>query len=357
MPLSFPAAPFGLRRVRLLVATVALGLVVAGLSVVHIGFGGFDERLPLLVGGAFVLVLICAPALIFLRARPALLACALLAVFLVPTAISRGFDVHVARARTFFGVYRIVEADGVRSFYHGTTLHGREWPRADGSTESRTTYYGIGTPYFELLSALTRRPSPVVIGLAGLGTGSLACYARPGDEVRIYEIDPVVVRLARTHFAALRNCAPHASIAVGDARLLLDRERRTLDFLALDTFASDAIPVHLLTLEAFRIYLRVLARDGILAVHISNRSLDLEPVLAALAERVGLFARIKRYSAPKDLPPPRPSASSTVVVLTRDEGTFRALDLDAGWTALGSPDRVRAWTDDYASIVPLLRWW
>ena len=352
-----PAASFGLRRGRLLVATVALGLVVAGLSVVHIGFGGFGERLPLLVGGAFALVLVCAPALIFLRARPALLACVLLAVFVVPTAISRGFDVHVARARTFFGVYRIVDADGVRSFYHGTTVHGREWPRADGSTESRTTYYGIGTPYFELLSALTRRPSPVVIGLAGLGTGSLACYARPGDEVRIYEIDPVVVRLARTHFAALRNCAPHATIAVGDARLLLEREQGTLDFLALDTFASDAIPVHLLTLEAFRIYLRVLARDGVLAVHISNRALDLEPVLAALAERVGLFARVKRYSAPKNLPPPKPSASSTVVVLTRDEGTFRALDLDAGWTALGSPGRVRVWTDDYASIVPLLRWW
>ena len=351
-----PAAAFGLGRVRLLVATVALGLVVAGLSVVHIGFGGFDERLPLLVGGAFVLVLICAPALIFLRARPALLAGALLAVFLVPSAISRGLDVHVARSRTFFGVYRIVEADGVRSFYHGTTLHGKEWPRADGSTESRTTYYGIGTPYFELLSALTRRPSPVVIGLAGLGTGSLACYARPGDEVRIYEIDPEVVRLARTHFAALHNCAPHATVAVGDARLLLEREQKTLDFLALDTFASDAIPVHLLTLEAFRIYPRVLARDGILAVHISNRALDLEPVLAALAERVGLFARIKRYSAPKNLPPPRPSASSTVVVLTRDEGTFRALDLDAGWVPLGSPDRVQVWTDDYTSIVPLLRW-
>ncbi len=310
----------------------------------------------MLVGGAFVLVLICAPALIFLRARPALLAGALLAVFLVPSAISRGLDVHVARSRTFFGVYRIVEADGVRSFYHGTTLHGKEWPRADGSTESRTTYYGIGTPYFELLSALTRRPSPVVIGLAGLGTGSLACYARPGDEVRIYEIDPEVVRLARTHFAALHNCAPHATVAVGDARLLLEREQKTLDFLALDTFASDAIPVHLLTLEAFRIYPRVLARDGILAVHISNRALDLEPVLAALAERVGLFARIKRYSAPKNLPPPRPSASSTVVVLTRDEGTFRALNLDAGWVPLGSPDRVQVWTDDYTSIVPLLRW-
>ena len=248
-------------------------------------------------------------------------------------------------------------ADGVRSFYHGTTLHGAQWPRADGSIESRSTYYGIGTPYFELLSSLTRRPSPLVIGLAGLGTGSLACYARPGDEVRVYEIDPVVVRLARTHFAALRDCAPHANVAIGDARLLLEGEQASLDFLALDTFSSDSIPVHLLTLEALRISQRVLAPEGVLAVHISNRHLDLEPVLAALAERVGLVARIKRYAAPKGLPPPQPSTSSLVVVLTRDEGTLRALDLDAGWVPLGSPGRVRIWTDDYASIVPLLRWW
>ena len=357
-----PSSPSGLRRVHLHAAAVALVFVIAGLTVVHIGFGGhigfgsFDRDLPPLVVVAFVVVPVCAPALIFLRAQPALLAGALVAVFLVPNAISRGREVHVAGARTFFGVYRIVEAGGVRRFYHGTTLHGAEWPRADGSTESRTIYYGIGTPYFELLSALTRRPSPVVIGLAGLGTGSLACYARPGDEVRIYEIDPVVVRLARTHFAALRNCAPHATVAVGDARLLLDRERATLDFLALDTFASDAIPVHLLTLEAFRIYLRVLARDGVLAVHITNGYLDLEPVVAAVAERLGLFARVKRYSAPKDMPVPLASTSSNVVVLTRDEGTFRALDLDAGWVPLGSPDRVRVWTDDYTSIVPLLRW-
>ena len=173
----------------------------------------------------------------------------------------------------------------------------------------------------------------------------------------MYEIDPVVVDLARTHFAALRTCAPHATFAIGDARLLLERERTPLDLLALDTFSSDAIPVHLLTLEAFDTYLRALAPEGVLAVHISNRYLDLEPVLAALADRIGLAARIKRYSAPEDTPRPRLSESSTVVVLARDEGTLHALDLDAGWVRLGSPDRVRVWTDDYASIVPLVRWW
>ena len=353
-----PAAAPALRRVHLLVAAAALSLVVAGLAAVHGNDGNAGEDFsPLVLGSFTVLVVLAAPALLILRARPVLLAGALLAVFLVPAAISRGVDVHVARERTFFGVYRIVETDGVRSFYHGTTLHGSQWPRADGSIESRSTYYGIGTPYFELLSSLTRRPSPLVIGLAGLGTGSLACYARPGDEVRAYEIDPVVVRLARAHFAALRDCAPNAKIAIGDARLLLEREQASLDFLALDTFSSDSIPVHLLTLEALRIYLRVLAPEGVLAVHVSNRHLDLEPVLAALTERLGLVARIKRYRTPKDAPPPQPATSSDVVVLARGEDTLRALDLDAGWVPLGSPGRVRVWTDDYASVVPLLRWW
>ena len=353
-----PAAPFALRRVHIIVATVALGVVVGGLAAVHGNAGDSGDGFSaLIIGACVVLVTFAAPALLVLRSRPALLAGALLAVFFVPAAIPRGGDVHVARDRTFFGVYRIVEADGVRTFNHGTTLHGSQWPRDDGTIESRSTYYGIGTPYFELLTSLAHRPSPQTIGLAGLGTGSLACYARPGDDVRVYEIDPVVVRLARTHFAALRDCAPDAAVAVGDARLLLERESVPLDFLALDTFSSDSIPVHMLTVEAFQIYLRVLAPEGILAVHISNRHLDLEPVIAALAERFGLAARIKRHTAPENVPPPQPSTSSTVVVVARDESTIQALDLDEGWVALGSPDRVRIWTDDYTSIVPLLRWW
>ena len=350
-----PAASTGLRRSRAIVAAVALVLVVAGLSVV-LGGGGEGRDTGSFSLGALALVALCAPALAVLRARPALLAGALLAVFLAPAAISRGADAEVARERSFFGVYRISEADGVRTFRHGTTLHGAEWARPDGSIESRTTYYGPGTPYAEVFAALAQRPSPLAIGMVGLGTGSLACYARPGDEVRIYEIDPVVVRLAREHFAALRTCAPHADIAVGDARLLLEREREKLDVLALDAFASDAIPVHLLTQEAFRIYLRALAPEGVIAVHITNRHLDLEPVLAGLARRTGLAGRIKRHVAPRDAAPPKPSESSDVVVLARDESTLLALGLDAGWVALGPPGRARVWTDDHASIVPLFRW-
>ena len=364
-----PAAPVVLRRGHYLAAAVALGIVVAGLVAVHGGFGGdtggssaagdAGEGLsPLAIGTVAALVVLAAPALLMLRARPVLLAGALLAVFLVPTVAAHlGGDEHVARARTFFGVYRITEADGLRSFYHGTTLHGAERHRADGTIESRTTYYGTETPLGELLASLARHPDPLVLGLAGLGTGSLACYARAGDEVRIYEIDPAVVRLAQEHFAALRTCAPDAAVAVGDARRLLEREETALDFLALDAFTSDAIPVHLLTEEAFRTYVRVLAPEGVLAVHISNRHLDLEPVVAALADRTGLSGRIKRYAAPEALMKTREATHSHLVALARDEETLRALALDAGWVPLGDPGRVRVWTDDYASIVPILRWW
>ena len=349
-----PAATPHLSRGRLIVAAVALVAVVAGLSfVLTEGFG----RESWLWMGALALAALCAPVLGILRTQPVLLAGALLTVFLAPAAISGSSNGDIVRERSFFGVYRIGESDGVRTFRHGTTLHGAEWRRPDGSIESRATYYGIGTPYHELFAALARRPSANAIGMVGLGTGSLACYARPGDEVRIYEIDPVVVRLAREHFAALGACAPDANIAVGDARLILDRERARLDVLALDAFTSDAIPVHLLTLEAFQIYLRTLAPDGVIAVHISNRHLDLEPVLASLAERMGLAGRIKRYRAPEGVTPPELVKSSDVAVLARHEDALRALELDPGWVALGPSDLVQVWTDDYASIVPVLRHW
>ncbi len=355
-----PVARVRLRRGHYIAVAVALGVVVAGLSTVLGDTSSFmgESASTFVFVTCLALVALAAPALLILRARPALLAGALLAVFFVPSLVARhAADEHIARERTFFGVYRIVESEGLRSFFHGTTLHGAERHHPDGTVDSRITYYGPGTPYAEVLASLARRPDPLVLGIAGLGTGSLACFARTGDAVRIYEIDPAVVRLARKHFAALRTCAPDAHIGVGDARLLLTREETTLDFLALDAFTSDAIPVHLLTAEAFQTYLRVLAPEGILAVHISNRHIDLEPVVAAIAARTALVGRIKRYSATEEQMESRASTSSHLVALARDEATLGALDLDTGWVPLGSPDRVRVWTDDYASIVPLLRWW
>ena len=347
------------RRVHYIAGGAAVAAVLTGLVAILDGFGqGAEGALSAFAMGLCVItVVLCAPGLLFLRPRPALLAAALLAVLLAPALIARQGADQVALERTFFGTYRITETTGLRSFHHGTTLHGAELRLADGTVESRTTYYAPDTPYGDVMAGLARRPGPLVIGLAGLGTGSLACYARPGDELRIYEIDPAVVRLARTHFSALRDCAPDAVVGIGDARLLLARESASFDFLTVDAFSSDAIPVHLLTLEAFRVYMRALAPEGVLAVHISNRHIDLEPVIAALAARTGLAALGKRYSAPPALQESHASRSSNVVVLARDEETLSALGLDEGWVPLGAPDRVRLWTDDYTSIIPLLRWW
>ena len=354
-----PRRPEAARRVHYIAGGAAAAAVVTGLVAILDGFGqGAEGGLSAFTAGlCLITVVLSAPGLLFLRQRPAVLAAALLAMLLAPTLIARHGADHVALERTFFGTYRITESEGLRSFHHGTTLHGAELRLADGTVESRTTYYAPDTPYGDVMAGLARRPGPLVIGLAGLGTGSLACYARPGDELRLYEIDPAVVRLARTHFAALRDCAPDAVVGIGDARLLLARESTPFDFLTVDAFSSDAIPVHLLTLEAFRVYLDVLAPEGVLAIHISNRHIDLEPVVAALAARTGLAARAKFYSAPPELQESRASRSSHVVVLARDEETLLALGLDEGWVPLGAPDRVRLWTDDYTSIIPLLRWW
>ena len=348
-----------LRHTHYIAAGSALAVVMAGLAAILGGFGRGEEGglSSFAIGLCLILVALAAPGLLILRSRPALLAGALLAMFLVPTLIARYGDGHIALERTFFGTYRITESDGLRLFYHGTTLHGAERHRPDGTVDSRITYYGAGTPYSEVMTSLVRRPGPLVLGIAGLGTGSLACFARPGDEVRIYEIDPAVVRLARNHFAALGNCAPDAIIGVGDARLLIAREDVAFDFIALDAFTSDAIPVHLLTLEAVLSYLRVLAPDGVLAIHISNRHIDLEPVVAALAARTELVARKKFFSAPEAQSETQASTSSHLVVLARGQETLDALRLDEGWVPLRAPDRVRVWTDDYTSIVPLLLWW
>ena len=353
-----PATPMLIGRAHRVACVSGLVLIVAG-SAMALGVNGNEtEASPihragtyLYLAGAAVVAILAARAFL---AHPAWLGAVVAITFFAPGLSGRD-TIEIARERTFFGVYRVEEADGVRSLYHGTTLHGAEWRRPDRTIESHTAYFAEGSPYADILHALHRRGSPMVIGIAGLGTGSLACYAHAGDTVRIYEIDPAMVELARTHFAALGTCAPDATIVIGDARLALEAETATFDVLALDAFSSDAIPVHMLTEQALRSYLRVLAPHGVIAVHISNRYLNLEPLLAALTERLGLAARIKHHMPDDENEPPRLALPTTLVGIARNEAVLGGLELDAGWRPLESDERVHVWTDDYASIVPLLR--
>ncbi|MDE0208034.1 MAG: fused MFS/spermidine synthase [Candidatus Tectomicrobia bacterium] len=333
---------------------------LAALAVLH------GTTLPALWGAAVTVALLaCAPGLSLLCAWPRLLAAVLACVAVTPAVARMAGETQVARERTFFGVYRVVDkemdADGqaqpFRLLWHGTTLHGAEAYLGDGETESRTTYYAVEGPQGEVFGALQAERPALRIGLAGLGVGSMLCHTRPADAVRVYEIDPAVVEVARRHFTALGRCGRNATVLTGDARWVLEREAEgSLDFLSLDTFSSGQIPVHLLTAEAFETYFRALAPEGVLAVHISNRHLDLEPVVALAAGRLGLAGMVKHHKVPAEERPLR--ISSQVVVLAREQSALASLQLGADWQVLKTLKPSwwrRAWTDDAASLVPYLR--
>ena len=341
---------------------LSVSAAVAAIACLHV------DRLPVWVrlGGVLFLVL-SLPGLWSLRPRPTGLCAALLVMSLSPASAwaLRGGEV-VARERTWFGVYRVVEMAGegvmpgrLRLFFHGTTLHGMAWQRQDGEMESRTGYYAPEGPYGDVMRGLRRRKDSLRLGVVGLGAGSLLCYARPGDAVSVYEIDPAVVSLARSHFTALENCAPQASVKVGDGRLeLRAAPPGSMDALFLDAFSSGSIPVHLLTLEAFEDYLRVLRPDGLLAVHISNRHLDLEPLLGLTAGELGLAGAVRLYKAPRWSVRGALPMMTHLAVLASDGSVIDDLELGGGWRPLETRRPTwwrRAWTDDSASLVPYLR--
>ena len=197
------------------------------------------------------------------------------------------------RVRNFYGVMSVKERYPQKpewrglALYHGRTLHGFEHtlPAMRGRP---TTYYTEDSGVGRALTAV-RGAAPLRVGLVGLGVGTLAAYGKKGDYFRFYEIDADVVRLAREYFSFLPQCAATVDVVAGDARLSLEREPpQQFDVLVLDAFSGDAIPVHLLTAEAFVVYLRHLRADGVIAVHISSRYVDLVTVVTAMARHFEL---------------------------------------------------------------------
>jgi spermidine synthase len=196
------------------------------------------------------------------------------------------------------------------------------------------------------------------VGVVGLGAGTLACYAKAGQRWTMFEIDPAVVAIARRDFTYLSNCALDARMVVGDARLTLQAEApASLDLLAVDAFSSDSIPLHMMTREALGVYGRVLSRDGLLLIYITNRFLDLEPVVAALAADGGWQVRVLRYQPGTADTPALVSARSTWVALSRDPARLAAFTAAGGaWRPLPPPTGAPVWRDDFASVLPVLRW-
>jgi spermidine synthase len=261
--------------------------------------------------------------------------------------------------RSFFGVYSIgTRNDEVKLLIHGTTVHGTQ-VIVPGKEKTPTTYYapkgGVG---LAMQAAPKLFGNDATIGVVGLGAGTLSCYAQPGQSWRYYEIDPVIVDLARDpkKFTFLSRCNPDVPVAIGDARLVLAAEPKgQTDLLVIDAFSSDSVPMHLLTKEAFATYRANLTSQGLLMVHISNRYLDLRPVLAAAASD-GWTTAIRNYTA-SDEDRKSQASSSVWVALSPDARTIQRLKAETGpnnWGALVARPGFEPWTDNYGSILPLL---
>ncbi len=260
--------------------------------------------------------------------------------------------------RSFFGVYTVetYQGAGIRVLKHGTTLHGMQ-STDPAHARQLTTYYVPGSGIGQALQAVPGLfGSAARIGVVGLGTGTLACHARPGQAWTFYEIDPVVVAIARTQFSYLSACAPTAGMVVGDARLTLQAQPpAAYDLLAIDAFSSDAIPLHMMTREAFGVYGRVLARDGLLLVHITNRFLGLQPVVARLARDGGWQALVLPYR-PDTAAGPNASRSVWVALSRQPERLVALRAANPAWQPLAAPADAPLWSDDFASVLPVLRW-
>ena len=264
------------------------------------------------------------------------------------------------RTRSYFGIYTVRDdtARNMRLLTHGTTLHGQQ--SLDPQFKRvPLTYYGPGSGAGIVLGRADQLYGKAArIGIVGLGTGTLACYRLPGQTWRYYEIDPAVLELSRTgQFTYIRDCAPGTQVVIGDARIELAKTAKgSFDVLAVDAFSSDAIPLHLMTDEAFGIYLDALAPDGVLLVHISNRYIELEPAIAALAKKRGLVTAL-RDDNPGGTDLTFYTASSWVLLARNDRALEKLKVLEPGmaWKGL-MPAAPRAWTDDHSSILPAVRW-
>jgi spermidine synthase len=289
--------------------------------------------------------------------RPLRLALGAAAVFAgYQLAQERDSDV-IVQARSFFGVYRVRQSFQYNVLTSGTTTHGGQ-NRLDDKRTEPLTYYHRGGPLGQFFaSTLTDVPLRRVAAV-GLGAGTVACYGRVEEQWTFFEIDPVMVQIARSPrlFTYLRDCPPETDVVVGDARLSLAAVAdSTFDLILLDAFSSDAIPVHLLTREALALYIRKLRVGGVVLLHISNRYLELRPVVVELARD----ARLAGAIGDDDVTPSERlelKHGSRWVALARSPLTLAALVRQPQWRVLEPQAAVAVWTDDFSDVLGVLRW-
>jgi spermidine synthase len=357
---------------------LALAIAVLGSHGAKSSLHRFDFFLPAIlgIGLAFVLVwlrstafkaspltsfaIFAVPLLIcfsFSR-RPLRFALGLGALLLASGLYSGPYGRVLLTERSFFGVYRVSEDGGFRQLIHGSTIHGLQSTDPARSREPLAYYYETG-PIGQVFRSPSIGPELREVAIVGLGAGSLSCYAEPWRHFTYYEIDPLVERIARDarFFTFLQDCSPGTGVVIGDARLSLrNADAHKYDLVIVDAFSSDTVPVHLVTREAIELYLTKLTGHGYLAFNISNRYLDLKPVLGELARDARLVSVVREdlQISPDELS--RGKFVSTWVLMARSASDLSALASQQGWREIQLPSRSRLWTDDYSSIINIIHW-
>jgi hypothetical protein len=354
----------------------ALGGVFAGLVSPRLFRGTFELQVGMATCAVLTLVVLHRdPRSIFYRARwqPAWLLVLALGLALVAN-LSFGIHQEISQARVmvrnFYGTLRVIDLlapkivlirgdtarslepePGERKLMHGTIDHGLQFLGDLDRRRQPTSYYGPGSGVGLALREARER-GPIRVGVIGLGPGTLATYGRPGDHYTFYEINPLVIQLARTEFSFLSDCRAGITIVPGDARFALERQPpQGFDLLAVDAFSGDAIPVHLLTREAFAVYFRHLKPPGVVAINVSNRYVNLQPVVQRAAESLGKQA-VTIVNAEDEL---RAISRATWVLVSGRQAFF---DRDFIKQASAPPrptTGLRVWTDDYSNLLRALR--
>ena len=270
------------------------------------------------------------------------------------TVTMNGSRQAIATWRNFYGILRVTDLPdpngAMRELTHGRIKHGSQYLE-QALRDRPTSYYGPHSGVGLALNALPQGPRRIAV--IGLGTGTMAAWGRPGDFIRFYEINPLVQTIATTLFTFLPDSKAKIEVVLGDARIQMERQEMAFDMLVVDAFSSDAIPVHLLTVEAADIYRKHLLPGGLLLFHISNRSLNLEPVTRGLGQHLN-------WNAAQILAGDNPATGedgSSWVILTENLGLLQKIAQDAphvGWT---DPKRKPIlWTDDFSSLWHVLKW-
>jgi hypothetical protein len=350
-----------LPRALVVIADVAVPVLIGGLAL------WLDERVLEQREAVRIAVAVGAPMLVFFAMGPRPMGCAigLAAVLAMSHFTPRDGAQRVLRERTFFGVYTVTRSDVFTTLTHGTTIHGLQYV-PEAFRQIPLGYYHPEGPIgqvFKAYGAATSaggRPLLEHIGLVGMGTGALAMYVKPGQRVTFHEIDPAVVEIAKNPecFTYLSGCKGTWDLApVGDGRRTINAVADgEYGLIVLDAFSSDSIPVHLLTREAIEIYRRKLRPRGLIAFHISNHYIDLEPVLASAAREMGMAALVRTDDIDEKEQADSGRYGCVWVVMARDRADLTALESDARWKPAREKPGVRAWTDDFSNIWSVFDW-